>query len=262
MSSTIYLHNRYHLGDGLILLHLVRALAKKNVSRAFVVFTNYCNIPQLVEVVQDLPNILLEPFESELWAQHQHESIDTWKNFHDMWVESPMRWDWSSFQLWHHKVTARRMGFESPFTCREHLLMDYPALDAGKVKPDVVDFLVGDSPPNSGQYSEWADHSKYPLLRLIDALENSGRTVQLTSALKANGLSITAVGQTSLLCRHHIMVPNGPFWCTMNTANHHAHEGRKRIVLLDNGENLNMPGITQCRNVDEVMAIAKTEGWV
>lgn len=58
------------------------------------------------------------------------------------------------------------------------------------------------------------------------------------------------------------MVPNGPFWPTLNTTNHHYHEERRRIVLLDNGESLNMPHIEQCRNVNEVMQIAKQEGWI
>lgn len=269
--SAVVTYNRFHLGDCLISLHLLRALAKQSVGRAFIFFTNACNIPQLKEVVQDLPNILLEPFESELWRDHERDAVDMWKNAEGFWEASRYRWEWSSFVLEHHAWTARRMGLHSPFACREHLLFDYPALEIHgegiRVQLERGDwkythgFLIGDSAPSSGQYSEWADHSQKPLERLIAQLSET-HSILRTSALQKNPSTVTYVGRISRLCRHHIMVSNGPFWPTLNTTNHHNHEGRRRIVLLDNGENLNMPFIEQVPNVEAVWDIARKERWV
>lgn len=262
MSRTVVTFNEYHLGDGLIFLHLLRAIAKAHVSTPFLHFCHANLIPQLQEAVADLPNILLEPFESELWPDRKREAINTWKNHGDEWVNSPLRWDWSAYTIWHHGVIAKRMGYSSPFTRREHLLFDYPALNPWWSE-DPIDFLIGDSAPSSGQYNEWADHSKEPLSVLIQALRDAGRSVITTSYLRqTGGCSVTQIGRASHQYRHHIMVPNGPFWPALNTTNHHHHEGRRRIVLLDNGENLNMPHIEQCRNVNEVLAIAREEKWI
>lgn len=263
MSRTVYTSNLYHLGDNLIFLHLLRALAKSHVSLPFVHFCHGCNIGQLQDVVEDLPNILLEPFESPLWPEHEREAIDTWKNAEGFWEGHAHRWDWSAFTLAHHAWTAARMGFVSPFTCREHLLFDYPALGGMPARGFTFDFLIGDSEPSSGQYSEWADHSRNPLESLVRALEEKGfNCIRTSEAKKSPSSSISKIGQWSLAYRHHIMVANGPFWPTMNVHNHHAHEGRRRIVLLDNGERLNMPGIEQCATVDEVMQIAMEEKWI
>ncbi len=275
MSRSIFCHNRYHLGDCLQILHLLRSLAKQNDQTPFVFFTNGCNLPQLREVVADLPNILLADFESPLWKEREHESIDTWKNVgatdtrqgevqnyqRGFWETSPNRWNWSAFALEHHMLTCAKMRLPFPFTCREHLLLDYPALEPQGDEPE-VDFLIGDSAPSSGQYSEWADHSKNPLQNLVIRFHMEGKSFLQTSGFQRGGSTISTIGRCSLKAKHHIMVGNAPFFTTLNVHNNHYSEGRKRIVLLDNGEQLNMPGIAQCANVAEVLAIARTEGWI
>lgn len=260
---TIYTFEEHNLGDNLVFLHLLRSLAKEDRRFTFVHFCNGCHIVQLREVVHDLPNIVLFPFESQAWQEHGSRAINVWKNFQDMWVESPLRWKWADFTIWHHKVTARRMGFESTLTRREALLFDYPALESTPTDDGEYpfDFLIGDSAPNSGQYSEWADHLKNPMQPLIDALRRKWR-VRLTSELKAEGFTITEIGRLSVHCKHHIMVPNGPFWTCMSTANNHHSHGRRRIVILDNGEDLGMPHIDQVPNVAALTEIAKQEGWI
>lgn len=261
MSRSVLAHNFYHLGDCLQSLHLLRALAKQNDQTPFVFFTHACNLPQLREVVADLQNIILADFESPLWREREHESEDMWKNHDHFWENSRFRWDWSQFMLSHHDWTAARLGFVSPFKVREHLLLDYPALETKGTHQ--FDFLIGDSPPSSGQYSEWADHSKEPMRPLIEALLNQKKySVLLTSCGKDSGETISGVGRVSQRCKHHIMVPNGPFWPTLSTHNHHWGESGKRIILLDNGENLNMPFIQQVPNVQAVMEIARSEGWI
>lgn len=262
MSRTVYTYNEFHLGDNLIFLHLLRSLAKSHVSTPFVHFCHAHYHDQLKEVVEDLPNILLEPFQSSLWSQHRHHSVDTWKNAEQHWEKSPVRWDWSAHALEHHRWTAQRMGFESPFSIREHLLFDYPALEKIPIGDVMYDFLIGDSKPSSGQYSEGADHSINPLSSLNEKLLRAGKSIMRTEHAKECGDSITRIGGFSQSFTNHIMVASGPFWPTLNVHNHHNHEGRKRIVLLDNGEQLNMPHIIQCANVGEVMEIAKQEGWV
>jgi len=261
--NPVFTYETHNCGDQLVFLHLLRALAKQNPGQQFVHFCGAHHHANLREVVADLPNILLDFFESPLWGQNKNTALNVWKNFEDMWVESPLRWDWSNFTLWHHKVTARRMGFKSPFTCREHLLFDYPAINLPcEIEYHQVGFLIGDSAPSSGQYSEWADHSKQPMDELVKRLEAKAHIVIRTSDLKARHVSISEIGKMSAVFKHHIMIANGPFWPTMNTTNNHYREGRHRIVLLDNGEILGMPGITQMRSVAEVMAFAEKEGWV
>lgn len=261
MTRQVFTHEHHHLGDQMIHLHLLRALAKQHQDTFFTHFCHACHHENLREVIADLPNILLASFESPLWSERKHESIGVWKNEGDEWVNSPNRWNWSQHTLDLHARNARKMGFRSPFTRREELLFDYPALEGGAhfLK---ADFLIGDSAPSSGQYAEWADHTRTPLQPLIDALRNAGHKVRITSEMKERGASVSHIGRNSAFSTHHIMVPNGPFWPTLNVHNHHHHEGRRRIVLLDNGENLNMPNIEQVPNVEAVLQIAKSEGWI
>lgn len=270
MTRQVFTHEHHHLGDQMIHLHLLRALAKQHQDTFFTHFCHACHHENLREVIADLPNILLASFESPLWSDRKHESIGVWKNEGDEWVNSPNRWNWSQHTLDLHARNARKMGFTSPFTRREELLFDYPALEIQKMtavlpensKEYIYDFLIGDSAPSSGQYSEWADHSREPLQFLIDSLRGAGHEVLTTSHGKRLGWSVSYLGKISRLCRHHVMVPNGPFWGTLSTGNNHHHEGRRRIVLLDNGENLNMPHIEQVPNVEAVMEIAKEVGWI
>lgn len=258
----MFTYEHHNCGDQLIHLHLVRALAKLHPDTFFTHFCNGCHHENLREVISDLPNILLIPFESPLWQERQHESIGVWKNEDNAWVDSPLRWDWSGYYLWWHGVVARKMGFYSPFTRREHLLFDYPALNQLENRHWKAQFLIGDAAPSSGQYSEWADHSKNPLKPLIQTLLDADHSVVTTSELKREGMNISEIGKESVDYHYHIMIPNAPFWPTLNVHNHHHHEGRKRIVLLDNGESLNMPHIIQMSNVDELLRFAEEEKWI
>lgn len=265
MTRPVYTHCEFHIGDQILHIHLLRALAKQHPEVTFVHFCHACHLSQLTEVVQDLPNVVLRDFESKAWWENEIRSLNVWKNEGNAWQDSTLRYDWSSYYLWWHGVVARRMGFESPFTCREHLLHDWPALETDLVPSTeegyIYDFLIGDSAPSSGQYSEWADHSKEPLAELISRLSEKW-SVLTTSKLKETGCSISYIGRISQLCKHSIMVPNGPFWATLNTHNHHSNWGRKRIILLDNQERLEMPHIQQVPCVFSVMEIARSEGWL
>lgn len=269
MSSTVYCYNQLHLGDCLISLHLIRALAKARVSRPFIFFCGAHYHTQLQEVVQDLPNILLESFDGHLWCQHGNEAVNMWKNSEDAWVNSPLRWDWSHYTLWHHGTVCRKLGFENPFTCREHLLFDYPALNSEHTEDSHNfhgRFLIINCEPCSGQFSPMAKHGSGYLDDLISELcKNALGTEVVTVNQSPHGdcladCSISKIGKYSQDFQHHIMIATGPMWPTLNVHNNHNTEGRIRIAIMDNGEFLNMPGIIQCNSVEAAREILSREG--
>lgn len=261
--TPICTYENHNLGDQLIFLHLLRALAKANPDRTFWHFTHASHCEQLAAVVEDLRNIELFSFESEQWRENERIAMNVWKNHADIWVDSPYRWDWSKFALRHHRIIAGRLGLRSPFIIREHLLFDYPALNPNNVGGTYFyDFLVINSEPCSGQFGPMKEHNTGYLNQLIQKLAKN-HTVLTTNPVfgvectRDTKKSITDIGRMSLMCRHHLCVATGPFWSTMNTTNHHHSAGRKRLVLLDNGEQLNMPGITQISRVEEAEDILR-----
>lgn len=259
----------------MVFLHLLRALAKANPSRVFHHFTHRSHLEQLGDVVKDIENIALFAREYENWEKYEHRAIDVWKNIggtgkHDgFWERSKNRWNWSAFTLEHHAYIAGLLGLRSPFTIREHLLWDYPALNPNNSSGDryFYDFLVINSEPCSGQFGPMKQHGSGYLDDLIKQLAKkfsviTTNPVSGVECTRDTKQSVTDIGRLSLMCRNHICVATGPMWATLNTTNHHHSSGRKRIVLLDNGESLNMPGITQCADLNELMKIAKQENWV
>lgn len=261
-------YEEHNLGDQLIFLHLLRALAKANPSREFWHFCGGHHVEQLRPVVADIPNISLYSFDSCPWGNHHRRAVNVWKNAHDYWVKHPLRWDWSGFQLAHHRWVAEQLGLRSPLTIREDLLFDYPALNPNNVGGSYFyDFLIINSEPCSGQFAPMRQHATGYLDELVKRLAKkfsviTTNPVHGVECTRDSKKSVTDIGRLSLLCRNHIMVATGPMWPTLNTTNHHFSHGRTRIVLLDNGENLNMPGITQCRSLAEVEKVAKREGWI
>lgn len=282
MTRTIVTHNDFHAGDNLIFLHLLRSLAKANPATRFVHFGIDSILEQCASAVEDISNIELFSFDSEQWEELRPKSINTWKNAgatdtrkgevanyqQGHWERSKHRWNWSAHALEHHAWTADRMGVRSPFSHVEHLLFDYPALNPNQIGGSYFyDFLIINSEPCSGQFKPMAEHGSGYLNDL--ALRLSKRFAVITTApvhgiecTRDNRQSLTDIGRLSLLCRHHIMIATGPMWPTFNTTNHHFSAGRKRIAILDNGERLNMPNITQVASREAVQQIAHQEGWL
>lgn len=264
--TPIVCHNNYHIGDAMITAHLLRSLAKKQSDRTFWFFLHANILPSISEVVEDLKNIELFSFESVQWAQEKHRSVDTWKNFQDHWVKSKNRWNWVEHTLEHHDWTAKRMGCVSDFTRAEHLLFDYPALNPNGVGGMYFyDFLVVNSEPGSGQFGPMKQHGSGYLDDLVKRLarKNSVITTHPVAGIECTldcKRSVTDIGNLSLFCRHHVMVATGPMWGTLNTTNHHYSAGRRRIALLDNGENLGIPNIQQAAVVEEVEYVLRAEG--
>lgn len=273
----------HHLGDNLVFLHLLRSLAKANPGRVFYHFTHAGHLPQLNEVIQDLDNVALFSFESDQWEENKHRAINVWKNCgatdtrknphgkyeSGFWERSPNRWNWSAFTLEHNQHIAGLMRLRSGMTVRENLLFDYPALNPNNLVGGhyFYDFLFVNSEPCSGQFGPMKQHGSGYFDDLIKRIARNNAVITTNPVFgiectRDSKKSITDIGRLSLMCRNHIMVATGPWWSTMNTNNHHHSAGRKRIVLLDNGEQINMPGITQCATLAEVEKIAKQENWL
>lgn len=266
--TPVVCHNEFHIGDALISAHLLRSLARRNPDRTFWFFVHPHVAHEITSAAEDIPNFSLFSFESEQWREHGPRSVSMWKNAEDQWVRSPHRWNWSAHALEHHAWTAKRLGFESEFTNPTQLLFDYPALNPNHVGGTYFyDFLFVNSEPCSGQFGPMKQHGTGYLDDFIRLLARKFSVVTTSPVFgvectKDKQESITGIGRMSLLCRHHIMVATGPMWATMNTTNHHFSAERKRIVLLDNGEQINMPGITQCKSLAEVEQIARQERWI
>ena len=260
-------HNTWHLGDCLIAAHLLRALAKRHPDRKFWFFISESYLGQMNELVEDIFNLSLFSFNSSQWAEEKHRSIDTWKDFRDHWNTSPFRWQWVDYTLEHHAWTAKRMGFKSPFTTATELLFDYPKLGpAVEARPSrwTSDFLICNSDPGSGQLTHMQGENSGYLNELIYKLGNN-HSVMVTQpahgalCTRAMGHSVSMIGQLSIGCKHHIYVPNGPMWPCISTHNHHLWgPDRRRIVLIDNGENLTgIPWLQQVSRVEEAFDILR-----
>lgn len=264
MNFTVYTFEDHNLGDSLVFLHLLRALAKRYKEHQFVHFCGAHHHANLKEVVADVPTIHLFPFEGTMWQNHREEATCVWKNFDHFWEHAHDRWRWSEFMLNHHHWTAMRMGgFGSPFKSPHDLLFDYPALQEN-IPGDSWEFLIVDAEPCSGQFRPMAQHGSGHLNQFIALLKNAGHDVITTSQCKKDGLTVSQIGALSLKCTHVVGVMSGPAWACISTHRHHLHctEGRRTIFLLDNGERLNLPGVEQCSNMDELMCLAVGAGWI
>lgn len=275
--TSLCTYENHNLGDQLIFLHLLRALARNYPNRVFWHFTQSVHCEQLAPVVEDLPNISLFSFDSNQWRKNQRIALNVWKNFgatdtrkpfkgeykKGFWEKSKNRENWSAFTLEHHARLAKRMGLRSPFSIREHLLFDYPALNPNGVGDAYFyDLLVANSEPCSGQFKPMQEHASGYLDEIIQQVAKKHKVITTNPVFgvectRDNKQSITDIGRLSLSCRHHICVATGPMWATLNTTNHHHTAGRLRVALLDNEETLNMPGITQCATREELIPLLK-----
>lgn len=263
----VCIHNRFHLGDALCTAHLLRSLAKSNPDCPFWFFVNANIAGQINEAVEDLPNLSLFTFESDQWRSEQNRSIDGWKNAEGHWEKSRVRWNWAEHQLEHHAWTAKRLGFQSPFSYPTHLLFDYPALGPAVDRfPDhwTSEFLVVNSDPQSGQLTPMHHPNSGYLDQLVWKLgqRHSVMTTKPTKGAlctQSMGHSISTIGKVSLWCEHHVCIATGPWWPTLNVHNNHLWTPeRKRIVILDNGERFDgLPWIQQVSRVEEAEEILK-----
>jgi hypothetical protein len=253
--KTVWTYNEFHIGDNMVFMHLLRPIAKSRPSDSFVHFC-HGNVSGIMrDMSSDIGNILIETFDSRsMWDNVKDVAINTWKNADDFWVKSKHRWDWSAFTLSHHAHISRKLGSRTPFTIKEHLLFDFP-LPTYELKP--YDYFIVNSEPCSGQFKCMAQHGSGYLTPLILELAEKGSVITTEKiegidCTRDTEMTIADIGSLSINCRNHIMVATGPMWPTINTTNNHDRNNRLRIVLLDNGEMLNLPEILQAGTVEEI----------
>lgn len=230
--------NAYHLGDNLVHLHFLRALAGRYPDREFRHAVHACHLPQLNEVVADRENLTLVNLD-EAAAESYTGWRDVWKNAGGFWERHARRDSFLHFHLNWFAHLANEMGLPSPLQRAEDFLFDYPALRSslGGFRGRAFDFLIVNSQPSSGQLKGF--DSVWYFEPLIADLKYKGHSVVVTNpthvpdvpCTRDYDLTLSGIGHLSHYCRHHIMVATGPMWPTLNAFNREVVE--TRIVLLD-----------------------------
>jgi len=224
--TTHHTHCGLRLGDNLAHLHFLRKLARLYPTHEFIHRAHTGYLPQLIEVVCDLPNIQLLamlPGSSAL-------SHDAWKNADDAWENHPRRNDYAAFMIEHFERLAGAMDLVSPIKEPRDLLFDYPALFDYRCEP--IDFLIVNSAPLSNQ---WPGYDAAALDALAAHLSTDGRKVVTTRPVA--GLpctmphTVTGIGGISVHAKHIIAVSTGPSWPTFNVWN--ADTCELRIILIE-----------------------------
>lgn len=249
MSKPVLTHCALRLGDNLAHLHFLRALAVRNPNRQFIHYAHQHYLPQLIEVVCDLPNLTVRDL-----AHAQDTGVDAWKNQMQIWEEHPRKNDYAAFYLDFFSWLAPQLGFVSPFSTAAHLLFDYPGLLHYAAEP--LDFLVVNSAPQSGQWA--AAHTELPALdALAQELAKAGKTIlttrPVTGCATTRGESVTAIGAQAISARCIIAVSTGPSWPTFNVWS--AAAAPLRILLIDH-ERINLaPNTHHAQTVAQVREI-------
>lgn len=249
--NRINTHCALRLGDNICHLHFLRAQAKANPEIHFAHHAFGYYLPQLVEVVADVPNISLHALEH---TGQPADSFDAWKNTGGFWERHPLKNEYAEFMLeWFSKL-AGRMGLCSTFTKPTDLLFDYPALEPDKPASDPFDFLIINSSPMSGQAQ---GYNLKEMDGLIGALAGNYTVVTTqrgrnpVQCTQDNGLTVTQIGRLSLRCRYILMVSTGPSWPTLNLFN--AMTVEKRIIIIQH-ERL---GLTLAERTEHVQTVGQ-----
>ncbi len=269
MSRVYFTHCEFHLGDNLFHLHFLRALARRHPHDQFVHYAHACHLPQLAEMIGDLPGITLMPLPA---SGARPDSVDAWKNAGGFFERHHDRNDYYGFYVDWFAELAARMGLEPVFESREELLFDYPALKnvtpLDRVLP-AFDILFVNSQPCSGQWMPMA-YAPNDDGTFLDAITNdlaarhSLVVTQRCAASKAGvarctlgyGMSVTDIGALSRRCKLIIMIGTGPAWPTMNVWN----KGKKRILLFHPERVEGFGDWPHVQSREELRAVLEVEG--
>lgn len=262
-------HLSVRLGDNLQHLHFLRALAKTHPDRRFIHYAHLQYIPQLAELVCDLPNLQVCDLESvaepgqPYWSMAPRPllgSIDAWKNAGGFWDRHPHKIDYAAFYVHFFHHLARLMGLpSSPILFPHELVFDYPALAAANAQPFAC--LVVNSPPQSGQMPAFHPAQMELLVGELAAkmsVVTTART-QHCSCTADRGLTVTQIGILSRSCRYIVMVSTGPSWPTFNVFNRDTVEfrliliGQERVNLAPNTEHV--ASVAEARRVLQLRGI-------
>lgn len=234
-------YNAYHLGDNLLTLHFLRALAKAHPAEHFIHHAQEHYLTQLAPLTTDLPNLSLSSLESSTSTSNLKlaPSHDTWLGANGWFYGQPDRHDFAAVYLRHFANLSARLGLPSPFTKARDLLFDYPAL-APTTSPryrGARGVLVINSPPQSGQFQSYNHGSFDDIIGLLLAAGHAvyctaGSTHREAINTRILGSSVTDIGRHSTDHLHAIIgVPTGPIWPTFNIWN--ADTITLRLLLLD-----------------------------
>lgn len=277
-----YSYNSFHLGDQMMALLFLRRMAYANPQHEWFHFMPGSYLPQMRDVVEDIPTIHLLDIESPqgkkaqdgqfVDADGKHRARNVWKNAGGCWENHTLRNDYTNFYIeWFRKLAAE-MGLLSPTMHPANLLFDYPKLLEPAWPSEEYDYLVINSRPYSGQFLAYNRVGYFD--PLLEKLARDGKRVVCTQspswlgtgsawsregwplkiartddALKAGGrLSITQIGNLSLRCKNIIAVATGPLWPCLNVWTN----PEKLIIALDCPERNIAPGAIYCRSLAEI----------
>lgn len=261
--KTIATFNALHLGDNLVHLHFLRALAKKYPEIHFTHGAPDTHLLQLYPLWQDLANLTVQSI-----GLTTQGAINAWRGGDGHWYHHPHRLDFAAYHLDWFRHLASQMGLESPFAKAEDLLFDYPALrrdeDRGQMTDQTspaADILVINSPPRSGQ---WSGYGPAAFDRLIADLRVAGHVVAHTfPSLDGNfctwdrKMDVTAIGRLSQTAKCIIGCVTGPMWPCLNIWN---AARPLRIHLLDTERVEFCPNTVHANSLSLVPEILKDHG--
>jgi len=252
--DVIHTHCDYHLGDSLIHLNFLRRVAQNHPEKRFIHAAHGVLLPQLAELVADVPNLSLRPLDLR-----ENGSFDAWKARKGGFYNDPERNNWVLYHLQHFERLAADMGIENPVKSPRDLLFDYPALENGTIEP--FDVLLINSMPFSGQLPGIKpEHFDELIGRLMDSGYSVVATAKSSYSLPCTQPhSVTAIGSMSMACKYIIGVATGPMWPTFNVWNFDTVQCRlillepERIHLTPNTEHA--AGISQAIEILEARGI-------
>jgi hypothetical protein len=258
-------HIALRLGDNLAHLHFLRQLAKAHPDRRFIHYAHLAYLPQLIEVVSDVPNIQLADLETvadgtgDHWTMKPHQllhSVDAWKNADGRWERASYRNDYAKFMFWHYTSLAERMGIK--FVPSSDLNFDYPALRAYKYP--AFDCLIVNSPPQSGQVPQYNPEQ---MEGLVQELAHKFKCVtthptRFCPCTQDRMMTVTQIGAMARFCRVIVMVSTGPSWTTFNVYNRETIQ--HRVVILGEEVVEIAPNTAHARTVGEARAVLRVRG--
>lgn len=265
-------HCDFHLGDNLVHLHFLRKQAIANPRDTFFHYAHDCHLEQLREAIEDLPNISLYSLDVKTSG-----SIDAWKNagagtpnggyFDKSWLKG----DFAAFHIAWFGHLAQQMGLRPVFEKPSDFLFDYPAIQKDVTprlpsgyRNEKFAILFVNSRPCSGQCMAYDSVGYFDSLLLELCTKHSVVTTQQSEVIHGmctteTEMTVSEIGALSLRCRYVVGVATGPLWPTFNIWNQQSVT--RRIVMLSNGESLNLGGnITQVSNREEMREALVREG--
>jgi hypothetical protein len=243
------------LGDNLAHLHFLRGVAKQNPDVTFEHAAHICYLPQMIDVVADLPNIILR----DLRSIDRKRAINSWKNAGKFWERHDLRNDYGQFMVAFFEKLAGEMGVENPIKRPADLLFDYPAIMDTASEP--FDFLVVNSEPMSSQWRsmDLADVDQLAVdLSLRYKVVTTRPVRPFIPCTQRTNVSVTGIGGISRFCKYVVMISTGPSWITFNVWNRKSVQ--LRIVFLEEERVEIAPNTHTTNSVEVARSILRDKG--